>query len=86
MSDEFPLIIIELYQTWSILMLNVIFALHHVQLLLLVPDETEADLELQQTRCLVIQLAMNRSRRVSEFYFMEDFDTDSTFDYFFKIN
>jgi len=33
--------------------------------LLLVPVETEVDLQLLQTRCVVIQLAMNRSRRVS---------------------
>jgi len=33
--------------------------------LLLLPVETEVDLQLLQTRCVVIQLAMNRSRRVS---------------------
>jgi len=71
MDDEFPLIIIERYQTCSILMLIVISALHHVPLfmdriwLLLVPVDTEVDLPLLQTRCVVIQLAMNRPRRLS---------------------
>jgi len=71
MDDEFPLIIIERYQTCSILMLSVISALHHVPLfmdriwLLLVPVDTEVDLPLLQTRCVVIQLAMNMSRRLS---------------------
>jgi len=71
MIDKFPLISVERYQTCSILMLSVISALHHVPLfmdriwLLLVPVETEVDLQLLQTRYVVIQLAMNRSRRVS---------------------
>jgi len=33
--------------------------------LFLVPVETEADLQLLRTRCVLTQLAMNRSRRVS---------------------
>jgi len=33
--------------------------------LLLVPGKTAVDLQLLQIRCVVIQLAMNRSRRVS---------------------
>jgi len=46
-------------------------ALHHVPLfmdgtwLFLVPVKTAVDLQLFQARCVVIQLAMNRSRRVS---------------------
>jgi len=71
MNDKFPLISIERSETCSILMRSVISALHHVPLfmdrirLLLLPVETEVDLQLLQTRCVVIQLAMNRSRRVS---------------------
>jgi len=71
MNDEFPLIIVERYQTCLILMLNVISALHLVPLfmdriwLLQVAVETEVDLQLLQTRCVVIQLAMNKSRRAS---------------------
>jgi len=33
--------------------------------LFLVPAETEVDLQLLQTTCVLIQLAMNRSTRVS---------------------
>ena len=74
MNDEFPLIIIARYQyqTRTILVLSIISALHHVPLfimdtiwLLLMPVESEVDLQLLQTRCVVIQLAMNRSIRVS---------------------
>jgi len=71
MNDEFLLFIIECYQMCSILMLSIISVLHHVPLsvdriwLLLVTFETEVDQKLLQTRCVVIQLAMNRSRRVS---------------------
>jgi len=74
MNADFSLIIIiiiERYQTCSILMLSVISALHHVLLfmdriwLLVVPVETEVDLQLLQTKCVVIQLAVNKSRRVS---------------------
>jgi len=72
MNDELPLIIIiERYHMCSLLMLSVISAFHHVSLfmdriwLLLVRVETEGGLQLLQTRCAVIQLAMNRSRRVS---------------------
>jgi len=70
MNDEFLRIIIERYQTCSILMLSVISARHHVPLLwilfccYLVPVETEVYMQLLQTRCVVIQLAMNRSRRM----------------------
>jgi len=70
MNDGFPLIIIESHQTCSILMVSVVSAFHHVPLfvdriwMLLVPVETEVDLQLLQTRCVVIQLAMNRSRQV----------------------
>jgi len=52
-------------------MLSVTSALHNVPhfmdriWLFLVPVETEVDLQLLQTRRAVIQLAMNRSRRVS---------------------
>jgi len=62
---------IERHQTCSIFMLSVISALHHVPhfmdiiWLFLVAVETEVDLQLLQTRCALIQLAMNRSRRVS---------------------
>jgi len=55
----------------SILMLSVISAFHHVPLymnriwLLVMSVETEVDLQLLPTKCVVIQLAMNRSRRVS---------------------
>jgi len=74
MNDEFPLIIIARYQyqTRTILVLSIISALHHVPLfimdtiwLLLMPVESEVDLQLLQTRCVVIQLAMNRSILVS---------------------
>ena len=52
-------------------MLNVVSAFHHVQLfmdriwLLLVTVETDVDLQPLQTRCVVIQLEMNRSGRMS---------------------
>jgi len=52
-------------------MLSIISAIHHVPFfmdrfwLLLVPVDTEIDLPLLQRRCVVIQLAMNRSWRVS---------------------
>jgi len=72
MNNDFLLVIIIIrYQTCSILMLSVVSAFHYVPLfmdriwLLLVPVETDVDLQLLQTRCVVIQLAMNRSRRVS---------------------
>jgi len=61
----------ERYQTCSVLMLSVISALHHVPLfmdrmwLLVAPVETEVDLQLLQTSCAVIKLAVNRSRRLS---------------------
>ena len=57
MNDEFPLIIIERYQTCSILMLSFISALHRVPLfmdriwLLLVPVETEVDLHSANKVC-----------------------------------
>ena len=50
---------------------GVVFVLHYVPLFMggtllsLMPDKTAVDLQLLQTRCVVIQLAMNRSRRVS---------------------
>jgi len=50
MKDDFPLIIIERYQTCSVLMLSVVSAFHHDPLfmdriwLLLVPVETDVDL------------------------------------------
>jgi len=59
MKDAFPLIIIEPHQTFSIPMLSVISALHHVPLFIdgfgcaTVPVETEVDLQLLQTRCVV---------------------------------
>jgi len=71
MNDEFPLIVIERYQTCSVLLLSVISAIHYVSLfmdriwLLPVPVETVGDLQLLQTKCVVIQLATSRSRRVS---------------------
>jgi len=58
----------ERYQTFSILMLSVLSALHHVSLFmdriwfLLVRVESEGDLQLLQTRCAVIHLAVNMSR------------------------
>ena len=70
MNDEVPLIIIERYQTWSILMPSVVSELLHAPLfmdwkwLLLAPVETGVDRQLLQTKCVVIQLAVNRSRRV----------------------
>jgi len=82
MNAEFPLIIFERYQACSILMLSVMSALHHVPLfmnriwLLVVPVETKVDLQLLQTRCVVIQLPMNRSRRVSN---VVQFSKDSFF-------
>jgi len=57
MNDDVPLIIIERYQTCSILMLSFISALHHVPLfmdrfwLLLVPVETEVDLHTANKVC-----------------------------------
>jgi len=51
-------------------MLSVASALHHVPLfidriwLLLVPVETDVDIQLTQTRWAVIQFAMKRSRQV----------------------
>jgi len=42
----------------------------------LCPREREALGTPLQRRCVVAQLATSRSRRVSEFYFVEDFDTD----------
>ena len=65
MNNEFPLLVIERYQTCSILTLSVISTLHRVPLfmdriwllLLLVPFETEVDQNLLQTRRMVIQLA-----------------------------
>ena len=71
MNDDFPLIIMERYQTCSILMLSVISVFHHVLLymnriwLLVMPVETEVDLQLLPTKCVEIQLAINRTRRVS---------------------
>jgi len=61
MNDEFLLIIIERYQTCSILMLSVICALHHVPLLmertwlLLVPFKTAVALQLLQSKYVVIK-------------------------------
>jgi len=58
MNDKFPLIVIVRCQTCSILMLSIISALHHVPLfmdriwLLLVPVDTEVDLQLLQTMCV----------------------------------
>jgi len=52
-------------------MLSVISVLHHVPLfmdriwLLQAAVETNVDLQLPQTRCVVIQLALYSSRRVS---------------------
>jgi len=52
-------------------MLSVTSALHHVSLFvdriwkLLVPVETDVHLQPLQARCVVIQLVMNRSKRVS---------------------
>jgi len=71
MNDDFPLIIMERYQTCSILMLSVISAFHHVLLymnriwMLVMTVETEVDLQLLPTKCVEIQLAINRTRRVS---------------------
>jgi len=66
MNDELPLIAIERYQTCSNinLMVSVVFAIHHRIWLLLVPVETDVDLQLLQTRCIVIH-SQWRSRRVS---------------------
>jgi len=63
MNDEFPIIIIERYQTCSILMLSVTSALHHVPLfmdricLLLVSVKTTVALQLLQSKYVMIQWA-----------------------------